>query len=567
MRLFPLLFFCLLSNATLFAQYEQMLHKPYKDKVIDIDILYRNTINSASKDSLFIKTYTHKMKQWALSNQDKELALEAALLEAYSYWFIYGNHKPELIQNLIDIANLGEKDKVLHIKQRAIKVIISHYWSLNNFEEAYEWVLLSIKTLDKIMPEDFPNKADHLNYVGQYYYYFKDYKNALVYYKKSSNLKKIGFNADFILAAQNTVGLCYQKLENFDLAKTHFLRVIEDKSEFQNDIWKSIASGNLGYNYYLEGNFNKAIPLFKKDIKSALSNNDFALASGSCIPLADIYIKKNKLAEAKELIENSRRYIKQSKETDRLRHLYPVMSKWYAANNQLALSTQYLDSTMAVINDYNNKYSGIKLLRVNQKVEAKERELEVEKLKTENKLKITQRNFIITLITILLLFSILAFWFNYKYHLKKQQIKELALENAKKALENAKVQLTNLTTKVRDDNNLINKLQKEKASINNTNLLTQLKSKNILTQSDWVQFQNLFNKAYPKLIPLITNEYNKLSQAEIRCLCLDKLQLTNNEMGLILGVSANTVRVTKYRIRKKLDKESLEKLDQIVSKS
>lgn len=547
-----------------FAQYKEMLHKPYKEKVDAIDVLYRNTINKGRQDSLFINAYTHEMEQWALANNDKELALEARLLRAYASWYLIGHLRPQLTQNLIDIANIGEKEKILHIEQRAIKVIISHYWSLNNFEKAFEWVLLSIKTLDRIVPNDFPNMADHLNYIGQYYYYFKDYNNALIYYKKSSNLKRTSFNAIHVLAAQNTVGLCYQKLEKFELAKTYFLKVIEDDSELQSSTWKAIASGNLGYNYYLEGNFEKAIPLFKKDIETALSNNDFGLASGSSTPLADIYIKQNKLSEAKQLIENSRHYIKQSKQSDRLRHLYPVMSKWYAANKQLELSTLYLDSTMSAINAYNEKYSSIKLLRANQKVEAKERELQLGKLKTENQLKITQRNFIIFIIALLLIVSVFSFWFRNQFLLKKQQIKELELKNTQRALDDSKNQLRKLATKVRLDNNLISKLKKEKASHESSEKLSKLKSKNILTHSDWKQFQDQFNKAYPDLIPSITKRYPNLSQAEIRCLCLEKLKLSNNEMSLVLGVSSNTIRVTKHRIRKKLDRESNETIDELL---
>ncbi|TXD48715.1 hypothetical protein [Polaribacter sp. IC073] len=62
-----------------------MLHKPYKDKVAAIDVLYRNTINNAKKDSLSIKTYTQEMEQWGLDYNANQLALEAELLREYSF--------------------------------------------------------------------------------------------------------------------------------------------------------------------------------------------------------------------------------------------------------------------------------------------------------------------------------------------------------------------------------------------------------------------------------------------------------------------------------------------------
>ncbi|SDW08207.1 helix-turn-helix transcriptional regulator [Aequorivita viscosa] len=85
-----------------------------------------------------------------------------------------------------------------------------------------------------------------------------------------------------------------------------------------------------------------------------------------------------------------------------------------------------------------------------------------------------------------------------------------------------------------------------------------------MTQTDWVEYQNLFEEVYPDFFPSLLASYPDLSQAEIRYLCLEKLQLTNNEMALVLGVSANTVRVTKHRIRKKLNIESQQEMEKLI---
>lgn len=557
-------FIFLFSYTISYSQYKEMLHKPYKEKIAAIDILYRNTIEKSVQDSLYISVYAQEMQQWALANNDKELALEAELLEAYTYWHIYGHIHTELVQKLIDIAQKGEHEGVLHVQERALQVIAKHYWSKKSYENAFEWLLQSAKVLHKMKPEDFPNMAEHLNFIGLAYYSFEDYTSALIYYEKSSQIKKTEFNALRVIAAQNTVGLCYQKLGNFELSKNYFLKVINDTSEYQSPVWKGIASGNLGYGYYLQGNYEEAIPLFFKDIENGLNIKDYGLAAGATIPLADIYLKQNKLSESKQKIDESLLYIQKSKSTDRLRFLYPVMSKWYAANNQLELSTLYLDSALIAINEYKDKYSSLKLLRANQKVEAKEQEIAIKNLKNESQLMLARRNFIITIIGLLLLGSVLTFWFRNKYLLKKQQIKELAMENMEKALLNAKSQLKNLTSKIRQDNSIIDELQKDKVSKNNQEFLSKLKAKNILTPKDWEQFQNLFNEGYPYFIPSLMATYPHLSQGEIRCLCLKKLQLTNNEIALVLGVSANTVRVTKHRIRKRLNLESQEDLVEFI---
>jgi tetratricopeptide (TPR) repeat protein len=567
MKLKLLVFLFLYGIASLsFGQYKQMLHKPYNEKVEDIDQLYENTVNKGREDSLYIQTYTRRIEQWALANDDDELALEAELLRAYVYWFIDGYKDPKLILGLILLAEKGKHQQIPHIEARAAQVVALHYWETKDYEKAFEWLLRLASILDEMQPESFPNMAEHLNFIGRCYYHFEDYKTALTYYEKSSTIKKTAFNAFSVFEAQATLGLCYQKLGQLTLAENYFLAVLNDSSQYAIPVWKNIVSGNLGYNYFLEGRYEKAIPLLEEDIENALLINDYGLAAGASIPLAHIYLKRGKLQESKQKIGESEKYIQQSGQADRLRDLYPIMSKRYAANNEIDSSAAYLDSAIAAIKAYNLKYSSLKLLRANQRVEAKERQLQIEKLQTKSKLSLSQRNWIIVFILVLLVGAMIAFWFRNENQIEKQELNELMHENTKKALFHSKRALENLTKKVREDNNLLDALKKNKAVEVNQNLILSLKSKSILTQEDWVQYQSLFNNVYPNFSPSLIASYPDLSQAEIRCLYLEKIQLSNNEMALVLGVSSNTMRVTKHRIRKKLELESQEAMKALLQK-
>ncbi|PTB97440.1 hypothetical protein C9994_03030 [Marivirga lumbricoides] len=559
-------FLVVLMQSLGFAQYKEMLHQNYSSKVENIAVLYQNTINKSVADSVFLVQYTTEMEQWAVANQDVELALEARLLKAYSYWHIYGHIYPNLVKNLIKVAEEAKEKQILHVEARAVKVIANHYWGQKNYESTFEWLLRSAKILDEIEPEQFPNMAEHLNFIGKCYFYFRDYKTALYFYKKSSKLDKSTFNAEAIFEAQNTLGLCYQALGQLSNAEGHFVAVITDSSSYASPIWQNIASGNLGYNFYLAGNYEKAIPLLKIDLQNALALKDYSLAAGSATPLADIYLKQQQLKASKQKIEEVKKYVHLSGQTDRLRKLYPVISKWYASNNQTDSSVLYLDSAMWATNDYNEKYSSLKLLRANQKVEARDRQIEIEKLKTESKIKLSERNFIILCIVVLLIGTMVVFWYRNKYLIKKQEFKELTLESTKKALAQAKNQLKNLTLKVREDSNLISELKKNEAAEENQQLISTLKSKSILTNEDWIEYQKLFNQVYPYFSTSVFTYYPYLSQAELRCVYLEKLQLSNTEMALVLGVSTNTMRVTKHRIRKKLGLESQEEMELLIKK-
>lgn len=555
------LFFCLVHFAA-FSQYKQMLHKPYKDKVEEIHKLYAEAFEN--EDSISMLSYIDKFKDWAEKTSDRQLVLEAELLRAY-YYEKQAWDDPEKIQFLVTIAEKGKVENVPNIEGRAVQAIAAFYWQNQDYQKAFKWYMRSARLLDRMEPEDFPNMAAHLNMIGKSYYYFRDYQNALIYFEKSSILKKTSFNYLAVLYAQNSMGLCQQKLGEYERSNEWFLKIIEDTLQFQSPVWIGIASGNLGYNYYLQGDYEKAIPLFKIDIEQALKVKvDYGLAAGSTIPLADIYLKRDQIEKSKQEIDAARSYIQASGQTDRLRKLYPIMSKWFAKNNQLDSSAIYFDSSMLSTKRYNEKYNSLKLMRANQEFLAKDRAFEVSKLKTESRLKISQRNSMIIIVSLLLGGSIITFWFRNKYLLKKQQVKDLALQNSHEELLHAKDQLKNMVQRVQQNNETIIQLKKGTPHKIDIDLLEQLKSTSILTQTDWKQYQGIFKKVYPNFIPDLESLHPDLSPAETRCLCLGKLKMSNNEIALALGVSANTVIVINHRIRKKLGLATQQELTSLI---
>src|SRR5690606_3253156 len=110
--------------------------------------------------------------------------------------------------------------------------------------------------------------------------------------------------------------------------------------------------------------------------------------------------------------------------------------------------------------------------------------------------------------------------------------------------------------------NIIQLLQNQQE---NQQLLQELKSSLILTKEDWQNYQKLFEEAYPVFIIHLKASYPELTQAEIRQLCLEKQYLTTSEIASTLGISENSVMVTRHRIRKKLNLENQKQLQEFVN--
>jgi len=92
-----------------------------------------------------------------------------------------------------------------------------------------------------------------------------------------------------------------------------------------------------------------------------------------------------------------------------------------------------------------------------------------------------------------------------------------------------------------------------------------LSKSTILTEEDWSKFRQLFEQVHPDFFKRLKEKLPNLTQAEIRFMCLTKLQLGTNQMAGMLGVSLNTIRASRYQLRKKLGLSGKDDLNDIVN--
>ena len=82
---------------------------------------------------------------------------------------------------------------------------------------------------------------------------------------------------------------------------------------------------------------------------------------------------------------------------------------------------------------------------------------------------------------------------------------------------------------------------------------SDFKYKTILTNSDWLNFKNYFQSNHPGYINNLRNTFPKLSDAEERLFLLIKLNHNTKEISAILGITIESVKKTRNRLRKRLN--------------
>ncbi len=143
----------------------------------------------------------------------------------------------------------------------------------------------------------------------------------------------------------------------------------------------------------------------------------------------------------------------------------------------------------------------------------------------------------------------------------KHRSKLMTAEN-KRALaeEMARKQLEDFTRSMQDKNALIEQFAAEiekyrpatQDASTDASYTDTLKQSILLTDAQWAEFQILFDKVHPGYIARVRDKFGDITAAELRFILLTKLGLGSREMANMLGVTPDAVRVSKYRLLKKI---------------
>jgi hypothetical protein len=81
--------------------------------------------------------------------------------------------------------------------------------------------------------------------------------------------------------------------------------------------------------------------------------------------------------------------------------------------------------------------------------------------------------------------------------------------------------------------------------------LNRLASSRIITDDDWEEFKRLYTQVYPSFFIRLKEKFPSITQAELRLAALLKLRLNNKEVASILAISADSVKKSRQRLRKR----------------
>lgn len=135
-------------------------------------------------------------------------------------------------------------------------------------------------------------------------------------------------------------------------------------------------------------------------------------------------------------------------------------------------------------------------------------------------------------------------------------IMALKNENLQNEIESKTKELSVSTMSIIKKNEILNTIKNELLLVtdeNNIKPVLKLINKNIANNSDWELFQEAFNNADSNFLKKVKAAHPTLTPNDLRLCAYLRLNLSSKEIAPLLNISARSVEIKRYRLRKKMD--------------
>ena len=479
-----------------------------------------------------------------------------------------------------------------NISQKHLTTMMSNYGiSLYNLGQ-YDSSLYYATEVYKLRVEmDAPSKkiAKALVNIGIVYLGANKNKESIVYFTDANELfipLRDSFN---IRKCYNNIGMAYKQMGDTLQAIKNYNKSLEISraANYKSGIATSLI--NLSGLYSGKGEIIKAesFLLESLDIGKELSNKQYTSTSNQ--NLSSIYLELGEYKKALEYAKSARKIIGETNELDLLEENTMLLSNIYDKLGNYTKSIKYLREYIIIHDSLFNTDNTERFNRLQIEFETSKKEQEIilltkdrENQLLENKiLKNRQNTFIVVIFLILVLVIIIGLLIIVKrkkdrqIQRQKEIVHKKEKELAKADLEKSKLkeielqqsilykskQLSTHALHMMQRNTMLHEMQlgikalSKKADINDKPGFKQINlqiNQSLRSHKDWDVFKLYFediNKNFYKKLKEINPD---LTTNDHRLCALIKLNMNSKEMASVLNVAPNSIKSSRYRLKKKL---------------
>lgn len=435
-----------------------------------------------------------------------------------------------------------------------------------------------------------PQLAANLNNIGMLYYYNKQPELSRRQYEEALAIFRQLNDETGVALTYGKIGHLYEKQQRYDSAFLYQRRALATSLSANDKPGMSKIYENIGSIYEDLARYDSASFYFNKALDLSIQGGEKLNRIEILNNLGDVYRKTGQYPEALFQTRRALLLALELREQRQLSGAYRDLAKAHhlAGNNDsafyyLELSRQYLLGTYS---DENSKQ--VALLQTVYDIEKKNNE--IERLQNARK---TNRIITAAIIIVILLLVAMSILIISRQRLKlrneqilrqqhrqifetEKELMEAALQNKqlqegklKEELEVRSKELTTHTLHLIQKNQLLEELRLRLDEMVKDDKRDQKKQlKQLLGQINhsfnhdqyWVDFRNIFEQVHQTFFDNLKKYCDTLTSNDLRVVALLKMNMESQDIATLLGISQDSLRVVRYRLRKKLNLQQGESL-------
>lgn len=547
------------------AQFEFAFSHELPDRLKSIDTIFLKLLN---KNSIALKNDLDNLSMLASKYKDPQSSMFCELLRMRSIRSVDSVQLKLHVNKMINIIQLASEQGFEYIQIYGCVFLGDLFRENGHNGAAICYYLKANALLPQLDSRLLPKSYEGIEFDAYRACYdigdFAKAKELLEQSKAIRNKDHSGMTAKDLLS-QVCLGLGdYEgSKKNIEAALQIYLH--SDTTNWWFKGWRGIFQGNLAKIHFIKEEYALAIPLLVNALKILSDAGMTKNVNTYGLLLANAYLRSGEDAKVKSLLPQLLPAIYASDDIQNHIDLYRLLIKMDSENPFFTKRSKLLDTLELWTRRLNEQ---------NDRNELFKRELEFEITnyrRQEDSLKSKLHNQEVmrfSLLCMLGVLVVLAAVIIYRNDSKLKQQKQKTAEVKKQtdeALTSAESQLNDFRNALLEKTRQLELLESGLMQPISPQELEAFRANTILTDADWNNFKQLFEKAQPGYLNRLNQRFKNLTSGEIRFIVLIKLDFNIKEMSSSLGVSTGAIRTMKSRFLKKIDLKEEESLEKIIS--
>lgn len=417
--------------------------------------------------------------------------------------------------------------------------------------------------------------ADNLNEIGILYYYIRQPQRAREQYDEALSIYQALNDKAGVAVTSGKIGHLYEKQRQFDKAFFYQRQALRQYSQLADKRGMAKIYENLGSIYEDLPQYDSARYYFENALLLYQQTNDETSRIEVINNLGDVLRKTGNYREGLLQTRRALALAQKTGETYQLNSAYYDMAKAFngmGANDSayyyLALSRKYQTT---IYSEESNKQ--LALLETLYDIERKNSE--IDRLNSDR--QVTNIITVASVLGFILLVALGSVFIsrqrlklqteqaaneqNTRIYEKQNELMQAELKNQKLDLDVRTKELSTHTLHIIQKNQLLDDLRgkiEELVTDDKRDQKKQLKqilhqiNQNANHDQHWDEFRTIFEQVHQTFFDRLKEHSDSLTATDLRLVSLLKLNYNSADIATLLGISQDSLRVMRYRLRKKL---------------